>query len=145
MKDAILFNSRTPDWEWLSNFSPHPVGEWLTAEHAYQASKFFPGDPRRDLIKQAATPAEAKKIGKAAPTFPHWGRRKVWVMARALRIKFQDPHLKTYLLATGNRELIHSAPWGDTFWGVDAYGIGMNMQGQLLMALRDSLRDEHVG
>jgi hypothetical protein len=53
--------------------------------------------------------------------------------------KFQDPELKTKLLATGDAELIEGNWWGDVYWGV-CNGEGRNELGKILMQVRDELR-----
>ena len=131
---AILFNSCTPEWAWLSNFSPHPVGEWPTLEHAYQASRTL--DPvQRHRIRFIQSPGLAKMIASTFDARPGWGIKKIMVMERALRVKFQNPELRQKLIDTGKEELVHLAPW-DTFWGKNKEGVGDNMLGQMLMNLR---------
>ena len=134
----ILFNSRITRWDWLSNFSPHPVGRFKTAEAAYQASKTL--DPEEiERIARAATPGEAKRRGAlVSHRRPNWDEIKIHVMARVLDRKFEDWWLRVRLIETGRRPLIHLSPW-DTFWGVDHNGHGRNHQGVLLEALRARL------
>jgi hypothetical protein len=72
---------------------------------------------------------------------PNWDQVKVDMMRRALKRKFEDIDLRRRLLATGDRPLIHYAPWGDTFWGVGKDHSGENVQGILLMELRSQLRE----
>lgn len=138
----IKFNSYTPDWSWLSNFSPHPVKDFPTVEHAYQAAKFT--DSRVwETIKQAKTPAQAKAMGRELiGVRKNWAAIKESVMLKALRIKFQDPELKDLLIHTYPHQLIHYAPWGDIYWGVDKSGQGQNRQGILLMEVRAELLHE---
>jgi ribA/ribD-fused uncharacterized protein len=118
----ILFNSYTKEWAWLSNFSPHPVGPWPTAEHAYQASRTT-SPAERELLKHIEHPGYAKKVAKSFTTRPKWESIKVGVMKRALQRKFEDPALMQMLLATGTEELVHLSPW-DSFWGVNTKGEG---------------------
>lgn len=138
----ILFNSKTPEFAWLSNFSPHSVGNQPTAEHAYQASKSTnPKDWER--IRSLRTPSEAKQEGKIlqARFTPEqqerWKNEKVGVMRKVLRTKFgQHPELMWALVGTIPYTLYHLSPW-DLYWGVDAKLQGENHLGQLLMELRD--------
>lgn len=139
----ILFNSKTPDWSWLSNFSPHPVAYFPTAEHAYQACKST--DPKVWAeIAELSTPTAAKAAGYKLHIRSDWSDIKIPAMRKVLRYKFKDLTLEEMLRMTGTSQLIHYAPWGDMFWGVDKTHTGSNMQGQLLMELRDRLRRERA-
>lgn len=144
MVSVILFNSHTPEWAWLSNFSPHPVGTFPTAEHAYQACKTL--DPvLQDTIRRCVTPAGAKRLGREIHILrPNWERDKVHIMKRVLDRKCRQNRLREQLSDTGLATLIHYAPWGDTFWGVDKNHQGLNVQGKLLMELRDIYNQELV-
>ena len=51
----------------------------------------------------------------------------------------QHPNLQELLLATGARPIYEYAPWGDTYWGVDATLNGRNMLGSMLMMVRSVL------
>lgn len=138
--EIIWFNSYTPEWSWLSNFSPHPVGDFPTAEHAYQAAKYL--DPEYiEKIRREPTAAYAKKRGHSgtAQRRPNWEKIKVEVMRRALSRKFEDPELWEKLQATGTAHLIHLSPW-DLFWGKNNQGNGDNILGILLMELRHACK-----
>ena len=137
----ILFNSYTPEWAWLSNFSPHPVGIWPTAEHAYQAAKTVVPEERK-RIRSAPTPKAAKALSYKITRRACWDEPfKHGVMLGILWMKaHQHPELKAKLLATGDAELIHHAPWGDRYWGEDNDGVGFNWQGRLWMQIREELR-----
>lgn len=139
---TIMFNSHTRGYEWLSNFSAHPIvygehGVWPTVEHAYQAAKTT-NAPRREMIRAASTPAIAKRLGKGVTLVSCWETRKVLVMSELLHCKFEQ-HLDLRHALTHTREpLLHLAPW-DKFWGVDSEGNGENKLGELLMRLRTEL------
>jgi hypothetical protein len=47
------------------------------------------------------------------------------------------------LLATGDEELIESAPT-DTYWGVGRDGTGRNKLGQIMSRIRDELRNGKI-
>lgn len=138
--EEVRFNSYTKDWSWLSNFSPHPVKDFPTLEHAYQASKSIVPDDW-EVVKRLQTPKEVKAWSYKIP-FEHrrhdWEKIKEDVMYRAMKIKFQGS-LALMLKNTVGLNLVHYAPWGDTYWGVDKNGQGQNRQGILLMKLRDEL------
>lgn len=140
----ILFNSRTPEWAFLSNFyhAPFELGgkKYPTVEHYYQSRKTLNPHYAEKIIS-APTPALARKLGRKCPLRPDWERIKVKVMEDAVRAKFtQNPHLKEKLLATGDAELVEFSSW-DRFWGVDRNGRGQNQLGKILMKIREELRE----
>jgi ribA/ribD-fused uncharacterized protein len=126
----------------LSNFWPaivHLDGvDYPTVEHAYVAAKTLDTIKRAE-VHRAATPGEAKRIGRKLQLRPDWDDVKVQVMADLLRQKFAHPALRDMLLATGNAELIEGNTWGDRFWGQCPVGVGENHLGRLLMELRAGL------
>jgi ribA/ribD-fused uncharacterized protein len=144
----ILFNSRSTEYGWLSNFHPAPVeyqGKvWPTVEHAYQAAKtLVPAQQER--IRQAATPAEAKKIGRVVSLRSDWGDVRGNTMLDLLVAKFrQHQELLERLLATGDLELVEHSPWGDGYWGDGGDGTGSNRLGRFLMAVRFALRTDQM-
>lgn len=147
--DAIRFNSRTPKWDWLSNFSPHPVNyngiRYPTAEHAYQAQK-FDDEARRRLIANLKLPRDAKAAAPHDDELPdQWyllDRDRV--MREVLTVKFSDGLLRRRLLGTGTTALVHLAPWDD-YWGTGKDERGGNRMGVILMELRERLRHESDG
>lgn len=126
----------------LSNFYPSEVcydGEqYRTVEHAYQAAKAIKSDDRL-RVRDASSPAQAKRLGRTILLRKHWEEVKVHVMLQLLRQKFSAPVLKGALLDTGNAQLIEGNNWSDTFWGV-CNGVGTNVLGTLLMRVRDEIR-----
>lgn len=71
-----------------------------------------------------------------------WEKVKGDVMEVAIYAKFsQQQQLKRLLLLTGNHPLVQIKPT-DGFWGSGKAGEGRNMQGVLLMKVRDRLRQE---
>jgi hypothetical protein len=59
-------------------------------------------------------------------------------MAGVLKAKFQDPTLRSALLATGSSYLVEHIPvqGRDNFWGDDSDGSGENQLGKILMDTR---------
>lgn len=80
---------------------------------------------------------EAKKLSKMT-TQKDWKFNHIPVMREVLELKFtQNVELRKSLESTDGKELLHYAPWGDTYWGVDKDLKGRNTQGKMLMELRD--------
>lgn len=126
----------------LSNFYPRPFlfngRTYATAEHAYQAAKCVDQE-EAEQVRQALSPAAAKQLGRRVQLRVDWNEARVDVMRAVLAAKFSDPDLRAQLLSTGSVELVEENTWGDRFWG-RSRGVGMNMLGQLLKELRESLR-----
>lgn len=142
MADKIFFRMGTPRWSCLSNFHPATIyidgKKYASVEHAYQAHKTT-NETSHDLIRRAATAAEAKKLGRCVPLRQDWEDVKVPLMRRFLEAKFENPFLRPVLLETGDAELIHDNPWNDRVWGV-CRGTGQNLLGKILMEIRAEIR-----
>jgi ribA/ribD-fused uncharacterized protein len=144
-----VIDSFEGEYRFLSNFVAVgvPSGSWYirwnglyfrTVEHAYQAAKTL--DPAEQWkIQKAATPGQAKRLGRDATKREDWDDIKILVMGCLLRQKFLVPQAAEMLLATGDAELIEGNTWGDTFWGV-CDGVGENNLGKLLMNIRKEIR-----
>ncbi len=144
---TIYFYKADQPYGCFSNFSAHSVQlagrSWPTAEHYYQAQKFFGSD--RDLfdrIHAAPTPDAAAKLGRShTQTYrSDWDHIKLAVMGDVVRDKFQrHREIQQTLIATGDRVLIEDSPV-DYFWGCGADRTGANHLGRILMRVRDELR-----
>ncbi|MCY4044820.1 MAG: NADAR family protein [Cellvibrionales bacterium] len=119
--------------------------EWPSVEHYYQAMKFS-NDAFAEKIRQAKTPAKAKKLGgsRLHKRRKDWQAIKTTVMTRAVYIKTRT-HTKIAkaLLDTNDNPLVESSAY-DYFWGCGRDRRGHNHYGKVLMAVRDKLRDEHA-
>lgn len=126
----------------LSNFHTSTIyidgKPYPSVEHAYQASKTLNEDTR-EVIRNAKSPGEAKKLGKCVQLRPDWDSVKVDLMRQFLRQKFESPFLRHQLLETGDADLVYGNTWNDRFWGV-CRGGGNNWLGKLLMELRNEFR-----
>lgn len=138
-------------YRFLSNFYPAIVtlgdDDYPTVEHAYQAAK-SPYPRERRMIRLAATPGDAKRLGSRLLLRLGWEDLKLSIMEDLVRQKFtRHPHLRSLLLLTGHQELIEENSWGDRFWGV-CRGEGENHMGKILMKVREEVRtarEEAVG
>jgi hypothetical protein len=129
---------------WLSNFwyAPfvHNGLDYDTVEHFYQSRKA--GDPAEaEAIRNAATPAIAKKLGGLVTEFaPNMPKLKRMMMKVGVEEKFlQNSDMRKLLLETGDVYIEETNTWGDTYWGV-CNGKGSNHLGFILMDIRRSLQ-----
>jgi ribA/ribD-fused uncharacterized protein len=130
----------------FSNFSPHPIEmsgrTWPTVEHYFQAQKFY-GTEHEEAIRLAKSPMVAARMGRSRerPLREDWERVKDEVMREALQAKFsQHPNLRSLLLKTDDALLIEHTK-NDAYWGDGGDGRGKNRLGELLMELREHLRN----
>jgi ribA/ribD-fused uncharacterized protein len=127
----------------LSNFYTSTIyvdgKSYASVEHAYQAFKTL--DPvQHETIRNAKTPGEAKKLGRAIPLRKDWETVKVDLMKDFVHRKFENPFLREMLLATDEADLVEGNHWNDTFWGV-CRGVGQNWLGRILMDERASIQE----
>jgi ribA/ribD-fused uncharacterized protein len=130
----------------FSDFAPFAIQlrgrRWATPEHYFQAQKFV-GTPDEELVRKAPSAMIAARMGRdrSRPLRADWEEVKDDVMLDALRAKFrQHPVLGGLLLGTGDRRIVeHTA--NDDYWGDGGDGSGLNRLGELLMVVRQELRD----
>jgi hypothetical protein len=140
----IQFNSKSPEYCWLSNFFISPMmihgKEYMTVEHWFQSQKFTDSTVQ-ETIRLAATPASAKALGKKRHSSfrSDWDTIREDIMMEGLRAKFtQNTVLYVNLLKTGTVELKEHSSW-DSYWGTGRSGTGKNRMGVLLMRVRGEL------
>jgi ribA/ribD-fused uncharacterized protein len=152
-RDGRIGKSCLSQW-WISPFT-HEGKTYPSAEHWMMACKarLFGDLAMERQILQAPTPADAKKLGRKVARFDSalWDANKYNFVLEGNVLKFgQDPRLKSFLLATGDKVLVEASPV-DAIWGIglsaDARGIedprtwrGENLLGFALMEARDRLR-----
>lgn len=128
-------------YRFLSNFYPCAVKLdgvlYPSVEHAYQAAKCASLEDRQKILS-CKTPGEAKRLVRTLKSNGDIAIVKLVVMNSLLKQKFNKEPFRTWLLATGNEELIEGNTWGDVFWGV-CDGKGENNLGRLLMRIREEL------
>lgn len=134
-------------WSFLSNFYDSPLTyqrqDFPTAEHAFQWAKCLKVSDR-NAVQDAATPAEAKQIARAATMRGDWDAVRFDVMADVVRAKFDSSEdLAVWLLQTRQALLVEGNDWHDTTWGrctcSKHQGQGTNALGIILMATRARL------
>lgn len=128
---------------WLSNFQAVFVElnglTYPSTEHAYMAAKCT-NSVDRYYIKDADTPAQAKKRGKEVDLRSDWDNVKLDIMLNLLRQKYNIEPFKTLLLATGDKHLEEGNTWGDRFWGT-VNREGENWLGRLTMLVREEIKN----
>ena len=144
-------DSFTDKYAFMSNFSYSPMEfEGIsvpTAEHAFQMMKASTQD-MREFIAMAPTASQAKSRGRGVKIRGDWEQIKFDIMYRIQLAKYrQNPHLLASLLATGDAELEEGNWWHDNIYGnckcercrdIEGY----NMLGNILMKVRERLREE---
>ena len=142
-----FYTTRDKDYGSFSNFSRHGFeldGQWWpTSEHYFQAQKFVTTDrPWFDKIREVKTPKDAAKMGRSRehPLRQDWEKVKDDIMQRAVLCKFQThSEIREILLTTGDEDIVENAP-GDYYWGCGKDGSGQNKLGEILMTVREILR-----
>ena len=142
-----------------------PEGIFPSVEHYFQGMKFVPEDRDRflkgrefdqeikddkfaaaKLAKSAGSKSGSQKRGLTLAVDGLDPERAKNVMKDALSVKFSTEPLKTLLLETGDRHLVHTPSRGKTdFWTGKrdkATGeiVGENTMAVLLMGVREELR-----
>lgn len=145
--------------ECLSQWYPAAFSEdgvsYATAEHYMMAGKarLFGDAAALSAILAAATPAEAKKLGRQVRDFVEatWKEHCSRIVARASVLKFsQNPALGSFLLASGDSVVVEASP-RDRIWGIGMsqnnpassdprHWRGQNLLGFALMQARHQLR-----
>jgi hypothetical protein len=149
MTPPIKFYGTADEYGEFSNFAGYPIkiGKhlWPTSEHYFQAMKFKDKSQQAE-IRKANSPMLAARMGRdrKRKLRRDWESAKVNVMREAVLAKFtQHDELQKLLLATGDAKIIeHTA--NDDYWGDGGDGKGRNMLGQILMDVRNQLREHEM-
>lgn len=145
----IRFNSRIPQYAWLSAFYAAPFvapfgknqdlvlfrgREWYYQAHKTKSKEF------REKIINSPSGDRAKYWGSAksgCPIIDKFDKQREAIMREAIRYQYhQNPVLMRLLEDTGDAVLIEDAYWDD-FFGTGRNGDGQNVHGKLLMEFRD--------
>jgi len=141
------------DNNWLSNFYPCEFvdkfgNKWKSVEHYYQANKC--ADKKDfEMIMNAKTAKEAKRLGKKVKLNEDWNSIKLTIMFECVNMKFnQNLFLKKMLLSTNCVKLIEGNYWHDNYWGncycSKCYEIdGKNYLGKILMMVRKNIGKQY--
>lgn len=133
---------------WLSNFFPcqlvFTMETYPTVEHAFQAAKTR-DKVQRARICEAATPGQAKRLGRRVDLRDDWDEVKLIVMHNLVWQKFtRHLELQRLLLDTGGQKLVEGNNWNDTYWGM-CNGVGQNQLGRIIMNVRDKInKGDHL-
>lgn len=146
LKDTSPINFVENISHYLSPFSAHRIlynnQEYMTVEHAYQASKFSDADAKEQIMNSPSAYAAwqtAQKL-KQNKDLLNENFDKLVVMEKLMRLKIQQHQdVQEALLATENRGLLKVYPT-DYFWGTGADGTGNNYMGKLWMKIREEIR-----
>lgn len=135
----IFWFTRHGEYGWLSNFYRSPIEinglTYSTVEHWYQSQKSVKPE-EQEMIRNLATPKEAKFAGYHVLLPIDWEDIKERIMLEGLRAKFsQHQDLLGKLLKTTGMRLHEDSPW-DKYWGY-ANGQGKDRLGKLLMQVRE--------
>lgn len=154
--EPIKYFSRSKENKWLSAFNKgkefmYDGYSYPTVEHAFHAQKIDPKDPQSDSYKTKLSnkdlnASEAKKIGgKTSFKVNNYKFRSDWDKIKLKLMKEiteeyykENPKFLTKLKETGNKELLHTGPRIDKFWGVTKDG-GENQHGKILMEIRENM------
>lgn len=149
MPTPQLITSFSGPYRFLSNFYEAPVAfeglVYPTSEHAFAAAKTT-DQSVREIIRSAATPGQAKRLGRGLDLRLDWEMVKDQVMATILEDKFtRNADLREKLVGLVGFELIEGNTWGDRTWGAVWHPVlqkweGQNRLGIALMALAKKLQ-----
>ncbi len=119
-----------------------------------EKARMFNDRDTREKIMQAATPGEAKSLGRQVRGFreEQWGAERFSLVVRGNAAKFdQNEPLRRFLCSTGTAILVEASPV-DRIWGIGLaqddpaateprQWLGENLLGFALMRVRTLLAD----
>ena len=129
---------------WFSNFKASPiyVGNkmWPDVETYFQAMK-TKDEHEQEQIRTCGSPSNAKRLGRKVQLRVDWEHVKESIMEIALRVKFRPGTEWREKLDATTGPIIEWNNWGDRYWGMTLDGIGKNRLGEILMKIRDEVRN----
>jgi len=149
MMMIYFYSTRENPYGCFSNFSQHSFELdgvwWATSEHYFQAQKFVDTDRLWfDKIREVKTPKEAAKMGRdrSHPLRTDWEQVKDEIMQQAVLQKFKiHADIREILLSTSDELIVENSPI-DYYWGCGKDGSGKNRLGEILMTVREILRQQ---
>lgn len=135
----------------FSNFCIEPDGSFV--EREFQAAKYEGHPIRQAILRRAATPRKAKKLGRlwrlTDDELAAWNERRIDVMLALVDKKVDDwPELGQMLLNTGSKQIVEINNHHDNFWGDCScnapkcrWGEGANWLGETYMLIRRRLNE----
>jgi ribA/ribD-fused uncharacterized protein len=144
-----LYLSRIEQDEILGTYSDHGFQledkHWPSVEHYFQAAKFNHDEAYSERIRQAATPAKARKLGRTrwrSKLRKDWKQVREVIMTRGIYTKCRThADVSEKLLGTEDQKLVENSQY-DYFWGCGRDRRGENAFGKVLMNVRKKLRQE---
>lgn len=138
-----VIDSFSGRYECFSNFSAHPVGQYATSEHGFQARKAT-NKRDHDYVASAASPASAKWRGRQIELRDDWDEVKDNEMLHVVFDKFlQHRDIGDVLVSTEGMLLIEGNYHRDAYWGKvrgkNGEWVGKNVLGITLMVVRKAL------
>lgn len=151
---VIAFRKVSGPYGWMSNMSPHALGEFKTAEHLFQCSRFPDGHKAIEEIKKCPSPMGAKMVAKKyldEMVIQPRSLQDLDNMRLILACKLAShPHLEHELAGTEHQIIIEDVTArpneSGLFWGAalkkdatGSYWVGENRLGRLWMDIRKRL------
>jgi ribA/ribD-fused uncharacterized protein len=155
--DAIYFSRRDSDELLGSHVEKSFLLEetlWPSVEHYLQAMQYESTD-EQERVRSLASPEAAYNESKVRWLNMRWlknrwfnKKRENWTDLRRVYLTravytqcMTHEEVANRLLATGDKKLVENDQY-DYYWGCGRDRRGTNMYGQVLMSVRDKLRDQ---
>jgi len=146
-----MINKFRGNYRWLSNMFEVPVilhgVKFISVEHAYQSAKSLDEEWKKTCVSDQYSSGEIKKLSKTVKIRHDWAEIKNKIMWHLLKQKFEKEPCKSWLLETGNKQIIEQNLWHDNHFGdcvcdkcVDIEG--KNYLGKMIMKIRENLQYE---
>ncbi len=144
---SVDFYREEGELGYLANYSDYGFTVdgvyYPTAEHFYQASKFDNPEIIQKILS-CKTAREAASVGRDRNNkrIDHFNDIKLNKMYQAVYEKFQqNPDIRKKLIETGDEE-IREMTDQESYWGVGPQLDGENHMGEILMRVREELKNQ---
>ena len=154
--DQFVFFYGGPFSQWYRSYFEVEGTGYNCAEQYMMAQKalLFGDEEARQKIMATRDPSVQKATGRTVKNFDadKWNKVAKALVYRANLAKFSEPRLKQFILETGSKEIVEASAT-DRIWGIgmsesdpDRFNKskwrGTNWLGEVLMQVRDTLRNE---